>query len=145
MGDVELEELKERQENEVAALRSIFDASFQDHRTGDVWKVWRPPEFEIKIVPENTTQGYCEAHVSVSLKIKFSPRYPLDSPDIGLASPRGLSSSQLQELQQSLQDLRNNSVQFLLQSLVSISLKVRSPPLPLPLQSDWTGLLSVRA
>ena len=41
MDDVELEELKERQENEVAALRSIFDASFQDQRTEDVWKVLR--------------------------------------------------------------------------------------------------------
>ena len=117
MDDVELEELKERQENEVAALRSIFDASFQDQRTEDVWKVWRPPEFEIKVLPENTTQDY----VSVSLRIKFSTRYPLDSPDITLVSPRGLSSSQLQELQQSLHTLRKNSVQFFfLQSLDNI-------------------------
>ena len=127
MDDVELEELKERQENEVAALRSIFDASFQDQRTEDVWKVWRPPEFEIKVLPENTTQGYCEAHVSVSLRIKFSPRYPLDSPDITLVSPRGLSSSQLRELQQSLHTLRKNSVQFLLQSLDNIFLKESFP------------------
>ena len=90
----------------MAALRSIFDESFQDQRTEDVWKVWRPPEFEIKILPENTTQGYCEAHVSVSVRIKFTPRYPLDSPDIDLTSPRGLSSSQLQELQQRLNTLR---------------------------------------
>ena len=114
MLDAELEELKERQENEVAALRSIFDESFQDQRTEDVWKVWRPPEFEIKILPENTTQGYCEAHVSVSVRIKFSPRYPVDSPEIVLTSPRGLSSAQLQELQKRLDTVRNNSVQFLL-------------------------------
>ena len=90
----------------MAALRSIYDESFQDQRTEGVWKVWRPPEFEIKILPENTTQGYCEAHVSVSVRIKFSARYPLDSPDIDLTSPRGLSSSQLQDLQQSLNTLR---------------------------------------
>ena len=30
MAEVELEELKERQENEIAALRSIFDGSFHE-------------------------------------------------------------------------------------------------------------------
>ena len=86
--------------------------------------MWRPPEFEIKVLPENTTEDY----VSVSLRIEFSPRYLLDSPDIPLASPRGLSSSQLQELQQSLHTLRKNSVQFLLQSLDNIFLKDSFPP-----------------
>ena len=110
MEDVELDELKERQENEVAALRSIFDESFQDQRTEDVWKVWRPPEFEINILPENSTRGHCEAHVSVNVRIKFSARYPLVSPDIDLVSPRGLSTSQLEELLHDLKSLRNNSV-----------------------------------
>ena len=109
MDDEGFDELKERQENEVAALKSIFDQSFQDHRVEDVWKVWRPPEFEIQILPENSTQGYCEAHVSVSVRIKFSVRYPLDGPEIDLVCPKGLSSSQVEELKQSLQTLRDNS------------------------------------
>ena len=109
MEDEGTDELKERQENEVAALKSIFDQSFQDHRVEDVWKVWRPPEFEIQILPENSTQGYCEAHVSVNMRIKFSVRYPLVRPEIDLVSPKGLSSSQLQDLLHNLQSLRNNS------------------------------------
>lgn len=125
MDDVALDELKERQENEVAALKSIFDQSFQDHRVEDVWKVWRPPEFEINILPENSTQGYCEVHVSVSLKIKFSTRYPLVSPDIDLVSPRGLSSSQVEELLENLKSLRNNSSQFLLSLWILLSNSTR--------------------
>ena len=109
MDDVDLDELKERQENEVAALRSIFDQSFQDQREEDVWKVWRLPEFEINILPENSTRGYCEAHVSVNVRIKFPARYPLVTPDIDLISPKGLSSSQVEELLQNLQSLRNIS------------------------------------
>ena len=109
MDDEGFDELKERQENEVAALKSIFDQSFQDHRVEDVWKVWRPPEFEIQILPENSTQGYCEAHVSVNVRVKFSVRYPLVGPEIDLVSPKGLSSSQVEDLKQSLQTLRDNS------------------------------------
>ena len=55
--DDHINELKERQENEVEALKSIFDHNFKDCREVDVWQVWRPPEFEIMILPENTTQA----------------------------------------------------------------------------------------
>ena len=37
--EVNLEELKERQENEVEALKSIFDSSFRDTRDENVWNV----------------------------------------------------------------------------------------------------------
>ena len=81
------------------ALKSIFDQNFTDCRTVDVWQVWRPPEFEILILPENSTQGYSQAYVSVVLKIKFTPRYPEQKPELSFQNPEGLSKVQLQDLQ----------------------------------------------
>ena len=106
----DLSELKERQENEVAALRSIFDQNFSDCREVDVWQVWRPPEFEITILPENTTQGYSQAYVSVTLKIKFTQNYPLIKPELSLIKSEGLSKTQLNELQSKLEKLSDQLV-----------------------------------
>ena len=58
--DDSLNERKERQENEVEALKSIFDQNFKDCRECNPWQVWRPPEFEVQILQENTTQGYSQ-------------------------------------------------------------------------------------
>ena len=91
-------ELKERQENEVEALKSIFDHNFKDCREVDVWQVWRPPEFEIQILPENTTQGYSEAYVSVTLRFKFTQNYPEVRPEHSFTKTEGLSTEQLKVL-----------------------------------------------
>eukprot|EP00092_Neocalanus_flemingeri_P000288 GFUD01000308.1.p1 GENE.GFUD01000308.1~~GFUD01000308.1.p1 ORF type:complete len:1589 (+),score=464.17 GFUD01000308.1:43-4809(+) len=103
--EINLEELKERQENEVEALRSIFDTGFRDIRDEDVWKVWRPPELVLHLVPENSTQGYTEAHVSVDLRVKFSAKYPIVKPELELDAPTRLSKIQLAELLQKLNAL----------------------------------------
>ena len=96
--DNHVNELKERQENEVQALRSIFDHNFKDCREIDVWQVWRPPEFEILILPENTTQGHSEAFVSITLRIKFTQRYPEVKPEHRFTKTEGMSKEQLKEL-----------------------------------------------
>jgi len=109
--EVNLEELKERQENEVEALKSIFDSSFRDTRDENAWNVSGedakkvPPELVIHLVPENSTQGYTEAHVSVDLRVKFSTKYPLVKPVLALETPIGLSKTQLTELLQKLEAL----------------------------------------
>ena len=99
----DVDELKERQENEVEALKSIFDHNFKDCRHGDVWQVRRPPEFEILILPENSTQGYSQAYVSVTLKFKFTSSYPRVKPDHSIANNEGLSKGQVDELQSKLE------------------------------------------
>jgi len=109
--EVNLDELKERQENEVEALKSIFDSSFRDIRRENVWNVSDedarkvPPELIIHLVPENSTQGYTEAHVSVDLRVKFCPKYPLVKPALSLETPTGLSTAHRTELLQKLQAL----------------------------------------
>ena len=66
--DVE-EELRERQENEVEALKAIFDTSFTDLRCGDAWRVWRPAEFSLLLRPEHNTRG-APAHVTAEITVK---------------------------------------------------------------------------
>ena len=108
--EVNLDELKERQENEVEALKSIFDSSFRDIRKENVWNVSDedarkvPPELIIHLVPENSTQGYTEAHVSVDLRVKFCPKYPLVKPALSLETPTGLSTAHRTELLQKQRD-----------------------------------------
>ena len=100
-----LNERKEIQENEVEALKSIFDQNFKDCRDVDVWQVWRPPEFEILILPENTSQGYSQAYVSVKLSVKFGGDYPDKRPDLNIVEAEGLSESQVDELKTQLEKL----------------------------------------
>ena len=59
----------------------------------------------IHLVPENSTQGYTEAHVSVDLRVKFSPKYPIVNPVLTLETHIGLSKTQLTELSQKLEAL----------------------------------------
>ena len=109
--DNNLDDLKERQENEVEALKSIFDSSFRDIRNENVWSLTDedakkvPPELVIHLVPENSTHGYTEAHVSVDLRVKFCPKYPITKPVLSLETPVGLSTVQLSELLKRLQNL----------------------------------------
>ena len=93
-------ELKERQENEFEALKSIFDINFRDIRGENMkWKVSDetlkvvPPEFLLKVHPENSTNGYTEVHVSIELRVKFCSRYPYNKPSLALESPTGLSDN----------------------------------------------------
>ena len=67
--DVE-EELRERQENEVEALKAIFDTSFTDLRCDDAWRVWRPAEFSLLLRPEHNTRGVTPAHVTAEITVK---------------------------------------------------------------------------
>ena len=69
--------LKEAQENEVEALKAIFGPDCTDLRENDVWKQPRPFELLLRLLPENSTQGYTEAHVSVCLHIQVCGEAPI--------------------------------------------------------------------
>lgn len=99
------ENLCEVQENEVEALKAIFGKDCSDLREGDVWKKRRPPELLLRLLPENSTQGHIESHVSVCLHIVTDQAYPLKQPSLSLFEPKGLSEAKQQELLVRLKDL----------------------------------------
>ena len=99
------ENLSEVQENEVEALRAIFGIDFSDLREGDVWKKRRPPELLLRLLPENSTQGHIESHVSVCLHVITDQSYPLKRPSLSLEEPKGLSEAKQEELLARLREL----------------------------------------
>ena len=96
---------EERQEAEVEALKAIYEGDFEDLREKDVWKVSRPPEFTLRLVPNHDSKGLLEQHVHVVLKIKMSEDYPRSPPCvIAVQESKGLSDDLVAVLQAQLQD-----------------------------------------
>ncbi|KAH6947973.1 hypothetical protein HPB50_022289 [Hyalomma asiaticum] len=63
---MEEEDLKERQENEMKVLQSMFLDDVRDLRKNDKWKTWRPPELLITLRPQQSMTPF-QAHVQVDL------------------------------------------------------------------------------
>ncbi|KAL3173642.1 hypothetical protein MRX96_041463 [Rhipicephalus microplus] len=59
---MEEEDLKERQENEMKVLQSMFLDDVKDLRKNDKWKMWRPPELLITLRPQQSMTPF-QAHV----------------------------------------------------------------------------------
>ena len=81
------ENLDERQEDEVEALKSIYDCDFDDLRKQDVWKVRRPPEFLLKIRPDHDSRG-AQQTCTVDLHVKCCKKYPLVAPELELINAK---------------------------------------------------------
>lgn len=96
------ESLEERQENEVEALKAIYDVDFEDLRAKDVWKVRRPPEFLLKMNPDHDSRGgelmQSDACCLV-LHVKCDERYPTIPPAIELKDAKGVKHDLVLELQ----------------------------------------------
>lgn len=98
------ESLEERQENEVEALKAIYDVDFEDLRAKDVWKVRRPPEFMLKISPDHDSRGggglmQADASCCLVLHVKCDERYPTIPPTIKLKEAKGVKHDLVLELQ----------------------------------------------
>ena len=104
-GEGDEENLREVQENEVEALKAIYGTDCSDLREGDVWKKRRPPELLLRLLPENSTQGHIESHVSVCLHIVTDQTYPQKQPALSLKDSKGLSEAKQQELLVRLKEL----------------------------------------
>jgi len=105
-----MDELKERQEEEVTCLAAIYENEMKDLRLADPWKVWRPPEIKIHLMPFNNSRGSTEVNVSVDLKVEFTPQYPLTVPKISLEDSVSLSDIHLTELSVELEELAQSLV-----------------------------------
>ncbi|KAI8373908.1 kinase-like domain-containing protein [Blakeslea trispora] len=99
--NMDLEELKGIQENEIEALKAIFMEDYHEVAHQTAWKVASAdPEFILHLSPLGTETS--EAHVSVDLKVRFPKTYPNKPPEFHLINPRGLSPTVLRQLNTSL-------------------------------------------
>ncbi|XP_037282898.1 eIF-2-alpha kinase GCN2 isoform X2 [Rhipicephalus microplus] len=106
---MEEEDLKERQENEMKVLQSMFLDDVKDLRKNDKWKMWRPPELLITLRPQQSMTPF-QAHVQVDLHVRCSSQYPNDVPYVDVCNQKGLSKQALEELRKELQQLTKQLV-----------------------------------
>jgi len=99
------ESLEERQENEVEALKAIYDTDFEDLRNKDVWKVRRPPEFLLKMKPDHDSRGPQQEMCTVDLHVKCGDKYPMSIPELDLVSAKGVSQDLIDKLKLELKSI----------------------------------------
>ncbi|XP_037078614.1 eIF-2-alpha kinase GCN2-like [Pollicipes pollicipes] len=99
------DEYRERQENEVLAIASMYPAKgeFEDLRRRDVWSVPRPPEFLLRVQALAAAAG--QAQCSVSLHLTMPARYPDAAPKVQLERAEGVSEAELASLRSELEKL----------------------------------------
>ncbi|XP_076353947.1 eukaryotic translation initiation factor 2 alpha kinase Gcn2 isoform X2 [Tachypleus tridentatus] len=99
------ESLQERQENELNVLQAIFFDCIKDLRNQDVWKVWRPPEVQITLHPQQSMTTGKEVHVQLDLIVRCTENYPNEPPHFSLKNPVGLSNHAVEELREQLVEI----------------------------------------
>ncbi|GLV39622.1 Gcn2 [Carabus blaptoides fortunei] len=87
-----------RQENEIQALKAIFNEDLRDLRSSKPWKAWKPLDIVITLSPLRGSSGLGEIHAQVDLHIICSDSYPDIEPKIFLERSRGMSDVLLTEL-----------------------------------------------
>ncbi|XP_064465793.1 eIF-2-alpha kinase GCN2-like [Ornithodoros turicata] len=102
---MEREELKERQQNELAVLQSIFLGDVKDLRKRDKCKIWRPLEISLTLRPQESMTRLREVHVQVDLHVTCSVRYPYEAPKLSLCNPKGLSKDAILKIEKELSEL----------------------------------------
>ncbi|XP_050081134.1 eIF-2-alpha kinase GCN2 [Anopheles maculipalpis] len=95
------ETFRERQENELEVIKSIFHDEVEDLRpkTGK----WKPLELRLHLTPQRGSAK--EAYVKADMYVTCSPKYPKSPPKLELKNAVGLSDSLVRELTEKLQQL----------------------------------------
>lgn len=107
------EDLKERQENEVIVLKSIYlddlvdltneqqNTHYKKKQQSPLNNDILPPVIRITLKPQNSeSQCDVERHlfVKIDMKVKITPNYPNELPKLFLENEKGLSTDQIKEL-----------------------------------------------
>ncbi|XP_064390621.1 eIF-2-alpha kinase GCN2-like isoform X2 [Halichondria panicea] len=102
----------ERQEDEVEFLCAVFPGDCQDLRVNDKWKVDRPAEFMLTLVPQKSMGGSAlnKRPLSVKLHTKYTTDYPDSAPLLSLEDSYGLSPDQVKELQDTINKMAADRV-----------------------------------
>ncbi|XP_076173712.1 eukaryotic translation initiation factor 2 alpha kinase Gcn2 isoform X2 [Ptiloglossa arizonensis] len=99
------ESCKDRQENEIEVLKSIFGDELHDLRHGKNKRKWYPLDISITLIPQRGMSGPAKVHAQIDLHVTCSDKYPDEVPNIELWKSRGLSHQQVAVLYSELMEL----------------------------------------
>ena len=85
----------ERQEEELLCLQAVFDSDVDDLRGTNVWNTQRPNDVLLRLRPQASDINNGEVFAEIELRVKCSPSYPNDTPQIRLDKEKGLSKDQV--------------------------------------------------
>uniref|UniRef100_A0A2M4AAW2 non-specific serine/threonine protein kinase n=1 Tax=Anopheles triannulatus TaxID=58253 RepID=A0A2M4AAW2_9DIPT len=135
------ETLRERQENELEVIKSIFHDEVEDLRPRE--GKWKPLELKLSLTPQKGSAK--EAYVKADLHISCSSKYPKTPPKVELKNAVGLPNSLVRELTQQLQqqaeELKGDEMIFQLASTVQTFLHQHNVP---PKGSFYDEMLASR-
>ncbi|KAL9892877.1 eukaryotic translation initiation factor 2 alpha kinase Gcn2 isoform 1-T1 [Glossina fuscipes fuscipes] len=130
------ESFRERQMQELEAIKSIFGNDVEDLRP-DIKNTtpsqWKPTDIRIMLTPLRDSSGSSEVYVRTKLHIICPSKYPKVAPKIFLEDTKGISDQLIEELLMELQQqslmLRGEVMIFeLAQSVQAFLLKHNKPP-----------------
>ncbi|XP_043791915.1 eIF-2-alpha kinase GCN2 isoform X2 [Apis laboriosa] len=99
------ESSKDRQENEIEVLKSIFGDELCDLRCEKNRKKWQPLDILISLMPQKGMSGPAKVYAQIDLHVVCSNKYPDETPNIELKNSRGLSHQQVAVLYTELVEL----------------------------------------
>ncbi|XP_078042063.1 eukaryotic translation initiation factor 2 alpha kinase Gcn2 isoform X2 [Augochlora pura] len=99
------ESSKDRQENEIEVLKSIFGDELRDLRCGKNKRKWQPLDIIVTLTPQKGMSGPAEVHAQIDLHVTCSNNYPDEAPRIELQNSKGLSHQQVDTLNTELMNL----------------------------------------
>ncbi|XP_050446671.1 eIF-2-alpha kinase GCN2 [Cataglyphis hispanica] len=100
-----IESCKDRQQNELEVLKSIFGDELRDLRKNKNKKKWQPLDIVVTLTPQKGMSGPAEIYAQIDLHIICSDKYPDEVPTIQLQDSRGLSHQQVAILSSELENL----------------------------------------
>ncbi|KAI4482571.1 hypothetical protein M0804_008424 [Polistes exclamans] len=93
-----IESCKDRQDNELEVLKSIFGDELRDLRKNKTKKKWQPLDISITLTPQKGMSGPAEIYAQIDLHITCGEKYPDVVPTMELKNSQGLSNQQVEVL-----------------------------------------------
>ncbi|XP_035732758.1 eIF-2-alpha kinase GCN2-like [Vespa mandarinia] len=100
-----VESCKDRQDNEMEALKSIFGDELCDLRKNKTKRKWQPLDILITLTPQKGMSGPAQIYAQIDLHITCGEKYPDIVPTIELKNSQGLSNQQVGVLYSELEYL----------------------------------------
>ncbi|XP_071485628.1 eIF-2-alpha kinase GCN2-like [Diadema antillarum] len=92
--DDDRQDYRERQENEVQVLKSIFLDDFQVKSLNYSQGL----ELCLHLMPQQGMSGSGDVHVTADMNIRCPPKYPDEAPSVNVENGRGISNDKLKQL-----------------------------------------------